>query len=711
MGRGGRKKSPIRRHFPEKVIKGKLQIACEFCHLEMALGTSSARLVQHILRSCTGPVTAEARSTAEREGAKAASGGTSSDDDDGCDAPEAKRVRSGPSDGFIPVTTRSQKEDFDDLMGQFFIENDIAFRAADSASWRRFIHAVRATYESACSKTLRTTTLEKIAAHAKKHLIETVEQSTVVSISADGWSNVRGERFLHIMVCCPKPLLWDSVDISESAVPGEHDPSCSGEFIADKLLAAIRDIEEKTGKRVVAIVTDNAANMKKAWELVKRERPMILTYGCVAHIINLFIGDLVKHCGVFCWAVNLATRLADRVKNAPNVLAAIRIIQRREYGTEFSFFVPGNTRWFSIYATIACVLRSRRALCTYGIDCKDDEYKKIVNDDRFWDACRTIEPILRQCCLSILMVEGDGVSIECAFPAMIAIGASLEQWNHPEKDRALELYRERAAFLYSPALVAASAMNPISPVCPSARRITREFIRARYPESKATVLIEEFDRFQTRTGEYASEALWAPDETGDAWEWWLKRKGNLRNFALGMLAPPCSSAGTERSFKSRASVHTPKRNRLANSRAVACVRAKSYLKSLSPKKRRNRKHTLISAVEPQRPASSAPNDAEADVEAPTITDEEDVEEWDAQVAEVDGDYTQLDYVSLDGEEFFTGLPEVAPLARDVPMFAEFQQPGAPAVAANHDEDPELTMTDLWGPAGPHPLNVGEYAVT
>lgn len=377
------------------------------------------------------------------------------------EAPDSKKPRTSVSDGYISVTTRSQKVEFDELVGEFFIENDVAFAAADSPSWRRLIHALRATYDSACAKTLSSTILERIAGRAAEHLVQTVRDSPVVALSTDGWSNVRGERFLHIMVCVPMPLLWDSIDVGESAVEAGVDPCMSGEFIAEKLLHATRDIEQKTGKQVAAIVTNNAANMKKAWDIVKGEKPRILTYGCVAHIINLFIGDCVKNSVVFGETVRVATLLADRIKNSPNILAKVRSMQRREYGKEFSFFLPGNTRWFSTHATIASVLRSRRALCTYGIDCDIEEYKKVVNDDKFWGACRAIEPLLRQCCLSILMVEADGTSIESAFPAMIAIGTAVEEWIHPERDAILKLYRERAAFLYSPALVMASALNPV----------------------------------------------------------------------------------------------------------------------------------------------------------------------------------------------------------------------------------------------------------
>lgn len=177
--------------------------------------------------------------------------------------------------------------------------------------------------------------------------------------------------------------------------------------------------------------------------------------------------------------------------------------------------------------------------------------------------------------------------------------------------------------------------------------------------------------------------MWAPEETEDAWNWWQKRKGNLRNFALGMLVAPASSAGTERGFKSRANVHTPKRSRLGNTKVVNCVRAKAYLKDQFPKPRRRRKHTLISAVEPPRPIQSP-----------------EVGAFEEEIDEDDENYALLDYVSLDGEEFFIGdPPDGSSLARDVPNFAEFQAPSAPPNTPAHDvQYGELSMSDLWGPS-------------
>ena len=46
--------------------------------------------------------------------------------------------------------------------------------------------------------------------------------------------------------------------------------------------------------KVIGVCTDNAANMRKAWKLVKDKYPHIQTYGCLAHALNQIFSDLNK---------------------------------------------------------------------------------------------------------------------------------------------------------------------------------------------------------------------------------------------------------------------------------------------------------------------------------------------------------------------------------------------------------------------------------
>ena len=63
--------------------------------------------------------------------------------------------------------------------------------------------------------------------------------------------------------------------------------SHTGEYIAEKVLEVIEEVKQECGKMTVAVVTDNASNMKKAWKLLVRKHPELTSYGCAAHSLSL----------------------------------------------------------------------------------------------------------------------------------------------------------------------------------------------------------------------------------------------------------------------------------------------------------------------------------------------------------------------------------------------------------------------------------------
>lgn len=53
-------------------------------------------------------------------------------------------------------------------------------------------------------------------------------------------------------------------------------------------------IQEIGAQKVFGLVTDNAANMKAAWNILKEENcnTNLFTYGCLAHSLNLIFTDI-----------------------------------------------------------------------------------------------------------------------------------------------------------------------------------------------------------------------------------------------------------------------------------------------------------------------------------------------------------------------------------------------------------------------------------
>ena len=56
----------------------------------------------------------------------------------------------------------------------------------------------------------------------------------------------------------------------------------------------IDEAKQECGKMPIALVTDNASNIKKILETVGGKYSELTCYGCAAHSMNLIFGDLMK---------------------------------------------------------------------------------------------------------------------------------------------------------------------------------------------------------------------------------------------------------------------------------------------------------------------------------------------------------------------------------------------------------------------------------
>lgn len=114
-----------------------------------------------------------------------------------------------------------------------------------------------------------------------------VSKAPSVAIGSDGWSDIKNVGIVNVIVFPSggPALLWESIDTGTN--------SHTGQYYCDELSKAI----DKLGpEKVMALVTDNASNMKLGWELLQQRYQWLLCYGCLAHSLNLLAREL---CGYF----------------------------------------------------------------------------------------------------------------------------------------------------------------------------------------------------------------------------------------------------------------------------------------------------------------------------------------------------------------------------------------------------------------------------
>ena len=101
-------------------------------------------------------------------------------------------------------------------------------------------------------------------------------------------------------------------------------------------------VEEIGQKKVVAVCTDNAANMKKAWWLLQQKYQSLECYGCLAHGLNLIFADGLKIAPI-SGLVAECTAIVKILRNSHLLLAKFREKQK-EKQVYFSLKLPIKTR-------------------------------------------------------------------------------------------------------------------------------------------------------------------------------------------------------------------------------------------------------------------------------------------------------------------------------------------------------------------------------
>jgi len=105
----------------------------------------------------------------------------------------------------------------------------------------------------------------------------------LVSIMLDGWTNsVSHQHHICFIVKVESSLFYWS-----SKTTDDKSSSKLLEMIND----VVQDIRESDGK-VVCCVADNARNMQAALRALNEANTQIATIGCVAHVLNLLVGDV-----------------------------------------------------------------------------------------------------------------------------------------------------------------------------------------------------------------------------------------------------------------------------------------------------------------------------------------------------------------------------------------------------------------------------------
>lgn len=180
--------------------------------------------------------------------------------------------------------------------------------------------------------------------------------------------------------------------------------------IADDLECVIIKV---TANKISAIITDNASVMKKAWRILEVKYPKIIFLGCIAHNLNLLVGDIMK----LRWAANIMNDSKQIIKyfkthNIPS--AILKRHQIASYSTQISLKYPVKTRWGSAAISLNSIATNRLALQLASVELINNRNINIPEDisdtiesEDFWRDIELLLSVLDELVVGISMFESD----------------------------------------------------------------------------------------------------------------------------------------------------------------------------------------------------------------------------------------------------------------------------------------------------------------
>lgn len=172
----------------------------------------------------------------------------------------------------------------------------------------------------------------------KEKVETTINESEILGLQSDGWSNIRNQGIINCIITTPSPLLEASIETKLQ----RH----TAQYIAEEMGKII----EKYGpNRFLGFVSDNAKNMERAG-IILREKYDIIPYGCLSHGLNLLCNDLLK-INTISTLIDKVTDIAKEIKTKQILYELLRTKQTENKNVEpnaGAIHLPVKTRWSSI---------------------------------------------------------------------------------------------------------------------------------------------------------------------------------------------------------------------------------------------------------------------------------------------------------------------------------------------------------------------------
>jgi len=300
---------------------------------------------------------------------------------------------------FVDKLTDNEKKELDSMLSKAIYSSGSPLSLLQNLYWKKLFVKIRPAYVLPTPYQLSNKLLNDEVESIKVFVENLIIGADCLGLMCDGWSNIRNESIINFVITTPKPVFYKSLP----TLTQRH----TGNYMANVMI----DLIEEVGPgKFYGIVTDNAANMKKAWQEINQKYAHITTYGCIAHSLSLLINYIISLESLKS-AVKDGVTIFNNIRRG-HVLHAVFKEKQTELDIKKSLMLPVQTRWGYVVVFLNSLLSNKQIIRLLNIDerCEKDisqRVKQLITNDIFWDKLKNLHNFLKPIAYWITKIESD----------------------------------------------------------------------------------------------------------------------------------------------------------------------------------------------------------------------------------------------------------------------------------------------------------------
>lgn len=404
----------------------------------------------------------------------------------------------------------------------------------------------------------------------QNNIRDDIDEAKNLHLQLDGWTNINNVGIINFIVSKPETLFGKFLNT--------QDYRHTGEYLKDQI---INVLEEYGKEKFFVLIGDNAANIKKAFELVKKECETIQPLGCAAHGLHLLCFDIIQ-CSNIQEFMQTAASVVKTIKRS-QVLSAVLKKYQLIKKINIQLKLPVKTRWGSYLYCLDSLNKNKSVLQSLAVDetVTTMLYKNIkttlLNDETFWPNVLKLIDLLTPIVDAIISLESNNTQIHKVRSIIntvenkVNLHISSTLISVSEEVSILSKIAKRKEFILGKIHIAAELLDPST----QGKKLSNqelidglEYICDLGSKMNENVSIE-LANYQSKDGIFSKKFIWDNIQDVNPLDFWkmLYNITPLSKIALKILSAPCTSAATERSFSTFSWIHNKRRNRLTTERA------------------------------------------------------------------------------------------------------------------------------------------------